>query len=62
MVRLKHTSYGVQNLHEFLRFNKRGPPWLEWLSELIECRPANPKVAGSIPSQGTCLGCSPGPQ
>ena len=29
-------------------------PWVEhW--------PANQKVAGSIPSQGTCLGCWPGP-
>ena len=24
--------------------------------------PANQKVTGSIPSQGTCLGCRPGPQ
>ena len=28
----------------------------------IECQPANGKVAGLIPSQGTCLGCKPGPQ
>ena len=27
-----------------------------------ERRPANQRVAGSIPSQGTCLGCRPGPQ
>ena len=35
------------------------PVWLRWL----EPRPVNRKVAGSIPSQGTCLGCgfSPGP-
>ena len=39
----------------------RGP--LTW----IDYQPENPKVAGSIvvgsiPSQGTCLGCRPGPQ
>ena len=28
------------------------PPW-----QAVECGPANLKVAGSIPSQGTCLGC-----
>ena len=28
----------------------------------IEHRPENKMVAGSIPSQGTCLGCGPGPQ
>ena len=27
-----------------------------------ECQSANQKVAGSIPSQGTCLGCRSGPQ
>ena len=27
-----------------------------------ECRPANQRVTGWIPSQGTCLGCRPGPQ
>ena len=28
----------------------------------IEHGPANQRVTGSIPSQGTFLGCSPGPQ
>ena len=28
----------------------------------IECWPANQRVAGSIPSQGTRVGCRPGPQ
>ena len=28
----------------------------------IEHRPVNQRVAGLIPSQGTCLGCRPGPQ
>ena len=26
-----------------------------------ECRSVNQRIAGSIPSQGTCLGCRPGP-
>ena len=32
--------------------------WTQW----IECWLVNRKVAGWIPSQGTCLGCGPGPQ
>ena len=32
------------------------------MAQWIEQRSANQKVAGSIPSQGTCLGCRPGPQ
>ena len=35
---------------------------LAGIAQLIECRPANQRVAGSIPSQGTCLGCEPGAQ
>ena len=34
---------------------------LKW-AIFIECRPVNQKVAGLIPSQGTRLGCRPGPQ
>ena len=26
-------------------------------AQWIECRPVNKRVAGSIPGQGTCLGC-----
>ena len=37
-------------------------PALASVAQCIECRPANRKVAGAIPSQGTCLGCRPGPQ
>ena len=32
------------------------------VAQWIEHRPVNQRVAGSIPSQGTCLGCGPGPQ
>ena len=34
---------------------------LAGVAQWSECGPANHKVAGSIPSQGTCLGCQPGP-
>ena len=35
---------------------------LAGVAQWIEHWPMNPKVPGLIPSQGTCLGCGPGPQ
>ena len=35
---------------------------LAGVAQWIECGPANQRVTGSIPSQGTRLGCGPGPQ
>ena len=35
---------------------------LAGVAQWIECQPMNQRVAGSIPSQGKCLGCRPGPQ
>ena len=35
---------------------------LAGVAQWIECWPAKQKVSGSIPSQGTCLSCGPGPQ
>ena len=35
---------------------------LAGVAQWIECLPANQRVASSIPNQGTCLGCRPGPQ
>ena len=35
---------------------------LAGIAQWTECGPANQRVAGLIPSQGTCLGCGPGPQ
>ena len=32
------------------------------VAQWIECQPVNQTVAGSIPSQGTCLRCKPDPQ
>ena len=37
-------------------------PSLPGVAQWIEHQPAKRKVTGSIPSQGTCLGCGPGPQ
>ena len=34
---------------------------LPCVAQWIECQPVNQRVTGSIPSQGTCLGCGPGP-
>ena len=35
---------------------------LAGVAQWIEYRPMNQRVSGLIPSQGTCLGCWPGPQ
>ena len=32
------------------------------VAQWIECRPTNQRVTSLIPTQGTCLGCGPGPQ
>ena len=32
------------------------------VAQWIECYPASQRVTSSIPSQGTGLGCRPGPQ
>ena len=34
---------------------------LAGVAQWIELWPVNPRVAGLVPSQGTCLGCRPGP-
>ena len=39
-------------------FGRALTPVAQW----IERHPANQRVASSIPSQGTCLGCGPGPR
>ena len=35
---------------------------LDDVAQWFEHRPVNQRVAGSILSQGICLGCGPGPQ
>ena len=42
------------------RLKKKGRA-LAGVAQWMECWPAKQGVAGSIPSQGTCLGCRPGP-
>ena len=32
------------------------------VAQWVECWPVNQRVTGSIPSQGICLDCEPGPQ
>ena len=36
---------------------RKGIPALAGMAQWIECQPGNQRVAGSIPSQDTCLGC-----
>ena len=38
---------------------RRGTP--AGVAQWIECWPPSQRLTGSIPSQGTCLGCGPGP-
>ena len=37
-------------------------PALTGVVQWIECQPANQRATDSIPNQGTCLDCGPGPQ
>ena len=41
---------------------KMGKNGLAGMAQWIELWTANQRVTGSILSQGTCLGCGPGPQ
>ena len=42
--------------------NKKQLKALAGMAHCTERPTVNPRVVGSIPSQGTCLGCDPGPQ
>ena len=42
----------------FLKSEKKRKA-LAGMAQWIECWPANQRVIGSVPSQGTCLGCRP---
>ena len=44
------------------KINKNSILALTGVAQWIERQPANQRVASSIPSQGTCLGCRPRPQ
>ena len=45
-----------------LIIHKKKKVALAGVAQWIEQGPENQRVAGSNPSQGTCLGCGPGPQ
>ena len=45
-----------------LHVMKRNHEALAGVAQWTKCQPVNQRVAGSIPSQGTCLGYGPGPQ
>ena len=56
---------GLQNnlrLGKRLGIGKLSSSALAGVAQWIERRPVNQRVASTIPSQGTCLGCGPGPQ
>ena len=53
-------SLGQLGLAE--NYCKRCQTALAGVAHWIACRPANQGVTSLIPSQGTCLGCRPGPQ
>ena len=48
--------------HSFPILLEQAPTALTGLAQWIKCQPVNQSVSGLIPSQGTCLGCGPGPQ
>ena len=51
--KIKISQYNLKNIFTFA---------LSCVAQWIECRPVNQRVMmGLIPSQGTCLGCRPGP-
>ena len=53
----------VTELHAYDFCNKKETLLaLAGVAQWIECWPANQRVAGSMPSQGTCMRCGPGPQ
>ena len=51
-----------EEIKKFLEKNENEIKALAGVAQSIEHRPGNQRVVGLIPSQGTCLGCCPGPQ
>ena len=51
----------IKIIRKELKFQLRNDHALAGVAQWTECQPANLKVGGSIPGQGTCLGCEPGP-
>ena len=46
----------------FIEQAQRSEIYLAAVAQWIEHGPVKQRVTASIPSQGTCLGCRPGPQ
>ena len=57
-----YTIYKVLHIKANNQWVKNTTCALAGVAQWTECWPANQRVAGSIPSQGTCLNCGPGPQ
>ena len=55
-------SISISSGEDFKKFKKKKKRALAGVAQWIECGPTNQRVTSSIPSQGTCLGCGPGPQ
>ena len=49
-------------MNSLILYNEKQSLALAGVAQWIEHRPVNQRVASLIPSQGTCLGCGPGPQ
>ena len=55
-------TYNYLAAFSLIAYKQTKTKTLAGVAQWIEHRPAKQKVAGLIPSQGTCLGCRPGPQ
>ena len=60
MVKDKEMGGGVWENGLEVRVVRSTNKALAGMAQWIECQPVNQRVAGSIPRQGTCLGCGPG--
>ena len=58
---LSHISISLTHQSLSLKKKKKKSA-LTGVAQWIEHQTAKQRVTGSIPSQGTCLGCRPGPQ
>ena len=58
---LRDTAEATTSVLVFFPLKNSGVA-LAYVAQWIECWPVNQMGTSSIPSQGTCLGCGPGPQ
>ena len=62
LLRWKAQRHGLLFSRHSMTFETTKSKPSSGVAKWIEGQPVNQRVAGSIPSQGTCLGCGPGPQ